>query len=179
MPFERSAEWIPAHKSNYRPGRPWRTKPVAVIIHIMEGTMHGSIAWFQNPVSRVSAHFLVAKNGRVVQMVRFGDTAYHARWNKGTSKLLATRLPGVDVNSLTVGIENEGKSGDALTASQVQANAWIAAVAARRFGFPLSNETVIGHSAIDTVDRLGCPGPGVPFTEMIQLAGETYKELPA
>lgn len=41
-------------------------KPEFVVIHIMQGTMEGTISWFKNPTSEVSAHYLIGKDGRVV-----------------------------------------------------------------------------------------------------------------
>ena len=49
-------------------------------------TLTGTRAWFKNPVSEVSAHYVV-EDGTVVQMVQDGDTAWHAGsryWNERT-----------------------------------------------------------------------------------------------
>ncbi|MBU2108807.1 MAG: N-acetylmuramoyl-L-alanine amidase [Alphaproteobacteria bacterium] len=54
-------------------------------------------AWLCNPASEVSSHYLVHENGRVVQMVRESDRAWHAGksfW-QGNS----------DINSCSIGIE--------------------------------------------------------------------------
>src|SRR6266576_3064470 len=32
-------------------------RPLAVVIHIMDGTLHGTDTWFLAPASRVSAHY--------------------------------------------------------------------------------------------------------------------------
>ncbi len=54
-------------------------------------------AWLCNPASQVSAHYLVHEDGRIVQMVREGDRAWHA----GKSFWQGT----TDINSRSVGIE--------------------------------------------------------------------------
>lgn len=63
-------------------------------------------AWLCNPDSEVSSHYLVHEDGRVVQMVREQDRAWHAGrscWQGQT-----------DINSLSIGIEivNEGHLSD-------------------------------------------------------------------
>ena len=51
-----------------------------VVIHVTQGSYAGTVSWFQNPSAGVSAHYVVkSSNGEVTQMVREGDTAYHAR----------------------------------------------------------------------------------------------------
>jgi N-acetylmuramoyl-L-alanine amidase len=70
----------------------------AIILHYtgME-TGKAAEAWLCNPESMVSAHYLVHEDGRVVQMVREADRAWHAgagSWQGET-----------DMNSRSVGIE--------------------------------------------------------------------------
>jgi hypothetical protein len=62
----------------------------------------GTIAWFQDPRSRVSAHYVIARNGDIYQMVHDSDSAWHARSS----------------NAESIGIEHSAKPGDQLTAKQ-------------------------------------------------------------
>lgn len=48
-----------------------------IIIHSMAGYFLGSVQWFKNPKSKVSAHYLVSQKGEIVQMVKDTDTAWH------------------------------------------------------------------------------------------------------
>lgn len=65
----------------------------AVAIHTMQGSYAGSISWFQNNPSSVSAHYLIrSSDGQVTQMVRESQAAHHI----GSE------------NSYTLGIEHEG-----------------------------------------------------------------------
>lgn len=73
-------------------------RPDMIVLHYtgME-TGEAAEAWLCDPVSEVSAHYLVHENGAVVQMVREGDRAWHAgrgSW-RGRS----------DINSCSIGIE--------------------------------------------------------------------------
>lgn len=65
----------------------------AVTVHTAQGTYAGTIAWFMNCQSNVSAHYVIrSSDGQITQMVAEGDRAFHV----GSE------------NSYTVGIEHEG-----------------------------------------------------------------------
>jgi N-acetyl-anhydromuramyl-L-alanine amidase AmpD len=73
-------KFIPAIESNYdtrtevEPG-----KVKFVIMHATTGTHSGStINYFRSPSSGVSAHLVIGRDGRVVQMVPFNRAAFHA-----------------------------------------------------------------------------------------------------
>jgi N-acetylmuramoyl-L-alanine amidase len=80
------------------------SKITAIICHYTAGgSLSGTVNWFQNPASKVSSHYVVGKDGKVVQMVPLDQAAWHA----GTST-----LAGVEgVNQFSIGIEivNWGK----------------------------------------------------------------------
>ena len=70
-----------------------RTSYDSVTIHTMQGYYAGSISWFQNNPSSVSAHYLIrSSDGQITQMVRENRAAHHV---------------GVH-NKTTLGIEHEG-----------------------------------------------------------------------
>jgi hypothetical protein len=104
-----------------------------VVEHIAAGTFAGTIAWQKNPDANVSSHFIVAKDGRIAQMV---DTNVQA-W---------TQIQG---NPYSISIENEGQLGDALTQPQVDASARLLERAHREHGVPLQ-----------VTSRVGTPGLG-------------------
>jgi N-acetyl-anhydromuramyl-L-alanine amidase AmpD len=65
----------------------------AVTVHTAQGTYAGTIAWFMNCQSNVSAHYVIrSSDGQITQMVAENDRAFHV----GTE------------NGYTVGIEHEG-----------------------------------------------------------------------
>lgn len=43
-------------------------KVLAIVDHIMGGTLAGTDAWFANPTSKVSSHFGVGKNGEIPRL---------------------------------------------------------------------------------------------------------------
>lgn len=103
------------------PGAQWRPVPnrtvggqdavYGVVLHVMQGTLDGTDAWFRNSSSQASAHFGVGKDGRIFQWV---DTADRA-WAQ------------VDGNRTWLSIEHEGKSGDSLIPAQLAASARVIA----------------------------------------------------
>jgi N-acetylmuramoyl-L-alanine amidase len=82
---------------NFGPRRDGMT-PDLILLHYT-GMVSGEAAeaWLCDPASEVSAHYLVHEDGRIVQMVREQDRAWHAgksSWHGRT-----------DINSCSVGIE--------------------------------------------------------------------------
>lgn len=83
-------------------------RPEAIVIHIMEGTLKGTDAWFKNEESGVSAHYGIGKQGEIHQYVGESDTTWHSgRLVSPTWRLLK---PDVNPNWYTIGIEHEGRA---------------------------------------------------------------------
>lgn len=131
------------------------TEHRGVVVHIAAGYFEGTISWQRNPSARVSSHFVVAKDGRIAQMV---DTDIRA-WTQR------------DGNSRWLSIENEGFLPDALTPAQVEANAKILARAHREHGIPLQvatspNGRGLGHHSMGAENGVDwghseCPGKAI------------------
>lgn len=88
------AIWHPSPNFDTRPGG-----IDAIVLHATAGALQPSLAWLCNPSARVSAHYVIARDGQVFQLVREGMRAWHA----GES-LYAGR---VDWNDFSIGIELE------------------------------------------------------------------------
>ncbi|MFV2105011.1 N-acetylmuramoyl-L-alanine amidase [Micromonospora sp. LOL_015] len=126
-----------------------------IVVHIADGYFEGTIAWQRNPASRVSSHFVVAKDGRIAQMV---DTEIRA-W---------TQRAG---NRTWLSIENEGFLPDRLTAPQLEANAQLLARSHLEHGVPVRNansprERGLGHHSMGAENGFDwghsqCPGPAI------------------
>lgn len=70
-----------------------------LILHYTAGYSGGSsVNWFLSPASKASAHFVVDRDGTVIQMVRLSDRAWHAG---GAS----SRWRGLPPNPRSIGIE--------------------------------------------------------------------------
>ena len=107
-----------------------------VVVHVTEGSFWGSVRWLRNPRAHASSHFVVSRNGKIVQLVHLSDIAWHAgHW--GT-------------NEQSVGIEHEGFTygPQGFTKAQYHASAKLAAWIARRSLMPIDRRHVIGHHEV-------------------------------
>ena len=106
----------------------------------------------------VSAHFVIRRNGQLVQFVDCGRRAWHAGrscWR------------GIDnCNDHSIGIELEGLEGDAFDARQYPVLARLLRSLARRY--PLRE--VVGHEHV-APGRKHDPGPGFDWPRLVRLLG--------
>jgi len=154
--------WVPS--PNHSSSKGYKT--IAIVNHIMEGTLLGTDSWFANPVSQVSSHFGVGKDGVIHQYV---DLKYPAWANGGVNKpSWPLLIPGVNPNYYTVSIEHEGDSGDVMPEAQYQAtlalHRWLIGV----LGIPVTCDNIIGHYQIDSVNKSKCPGTEFPWDRLFQ-----------
>jgi hypothetical protein len=111
----------------------------SIVIHVTEGAFWGSVQWLKNPRAHASSHFIVARSGRIVQLVHVSDIAWHAgNWK---------------VNVGSVGIEHEGFTygPGGFTDAQYDRSARLTAWLARRSLMPIDRKHIIGHAEV--------PGP--------------------
>ena len=141
--------------SNFQSGRSGHT-PRAIVVHTTDGTFSGTLAWFASPESRVSAHYLVGLDGRVVDLVDEGDTAFHAG-SVPHPELAA--LGDEQPNLVTIGIEFDdgGRPHDVdRPDAQYRAGAALLAGIAGRWAIPLDREHVLAHNLLNREKT--CPG---------------------
>lgn len=137
------AKWVPAHSSNFTSGRSQSID--TVVVHVTQGSYAGSISWYQNPESNVSAHYTIrSSDGEVTQSVRDADTAWHAR----------------NANSHSVGIEHEGYVDDAswFTDSMYRSSAALTKHLAAKHNIPKDRDHIVGHVEVPGNDHTD-PGP--------------------
>jgi len=144
-------------------------KPEAIVIHIMDGTLVGTDAWFANSESQVSAHFGIGKNGEVHQYVKEEDTAWHAgRIDNPNWKFIKPN--NVNPNLYTIGIEHEGRSDDVWTGAMKQASAELIREVCERWDIPIDRAHIIGHYQIFS-KKPNCPAKDKKIIdELIALA---------
>ncbi len=155
---------------NYSQGRKG-FKPEAIVIHIMEGSLSGTDAWFGNPGSRVSAHYGVGINGEVHRYVEEADTAWHAGRVKAPGwTLIKPSRDGkyVNPNYYTIGIEHEGDSKSELTDAMYEASSRLIADISERWDIPIDRSHVIGHREIYSLKT--CPGSKVDLDKLVGMA---------
>lgn len=154
--------WIGSPNYSQPKGR----KFIAIVNHIMSGTLAGTDSWFVNPASQVSSHFGVGKNGEIHQYV---DLTYPAWANGAAHKPNWPLLQyGVNPNHYTVSIEHEGESGDVMPEAQYQATLALHRWLIETLGIPVTRDNIIGHYRIDSVNKAGCPGSGFPWDRLFR-----------
>ncbi|KRD31996.1 hypothetical protein ASE35_13650 [Lysobacter sp. Root916] len=146
-----ASRFAPAYSGNYRAMRTPRTVD-RIVIHITDGgsRITGTIGWFQNPDQRnsrnehitVSAHYVIGRDGEVVQMVRNNDVAWHAS----------------SANTHGIGIEHvANKRGLDPTEAQYQASAALVAWLCAQYNLPIDREHIVGHQEASPRDNHDCP----------------------
>jgi N-acetylmuramoyl-L-alanine amidase CwlA len=61
------------------PNKSTRTGTISkILLHNTAGSFDGSVSWLCNPNARASAHLVISRTGKTAQLVKFGETAWHA-----------------------------------------------------------------------------------------------------
>ncbi|SNS68490.1 Transglycosylase SLT domain-containing protein [Asanoa hainanensis] len=152
------AVWAPADPGNYTVSSRESSYPIDyVVIHVTQGSYAGSIAWFQNPASNVSAHYTFrSSDGAVTQSVREKDIGYHAgNW---------------DYNTRSIGIEHEGFVDNPawFTDAMYRASAALTRNLTAKYGIPRDRSHIIGHREVPGATHTD-PGPHWNWTYYLQL----------
>ena len=147
-------------------------RPEAIVIHIMEGTLKGTDAWFSNEESGVSAHYGIGKDGEIHQYVGESDRAWHAgRIISPTWRLLK---PDVNPNWYTIGIEHEGREDTPWSDALYDASARLIDEICRRWAIPCDRDHIIGHREIRS-DKT-CPGFEADLDKLVDMANEFQRD---
>ncbi|MFJ7151641.1 N-acetylmuramoyl-L-alanine amidase [Streptomyces sp. NPDC100445] len=138
----RGARWVAASPANYRRADRPRDYPVdRVVVHVTQGDYASAVKVFRDPAHGAAAHYVVRRDGRVTQLVRELDVAFHAG-DRG-------------YNERSVGIEHEGFVADAssFTDALYAASARLTAAVCRRYGIPVDREHIVGHVEVPGTDH--------------------------
>jgi len=149
------ALWNAAYSGNYQTAN--RTKVDHIVIHDTEGSYTGTISWFKNASSNVSAHYVIkSSNGEVTQMVKEKDVAWH----------------DACFNTTTVGIEHEGYAAMPdkwFTEAMYVSSAKLSAYLADKYGIPKERGFIVGHGEAPDCSDHTDPGPGWNWAHYIDL----------
>jgi len=171
----------PAHPDNWRPGR-GGLHPCAIVIHRMDATISSAKAWFaagqaaRQGRGPSAAHYGIGLDGRRERYVEEADTAFHC--GATGSAILGAHYPwawpGLNLNTVTIGIEHEGSGRQPWTDEMIHSSAELIADIARRYAFEISRTTVVPHNALKPT---ACPGPVCPLDQIIGLARAARERL--
>ncbi len=165
--------------------------PIMIVCHRTCGKFDGAVSWLCNSKSGASSHFVVSKDGRVVQLVDIENTA----WCNGTSTnstnakyhkhsiLKYVRGTSRNANDYSISIEFEGMSDESGELTEIQQKIGIELIqfiideVKRIYGYEIlvSEETIVGHCHITPKWKPNCPGAKFPFKDIVnELNKEDY-----
>ena len=128
-----------------------------VIIHYtgMQSEIE-SIKRLKDPKSKVSAHYLINVSGKVIQLVKDNDVAWHAgksRWKNDKN-----------LNTLSLGIElqNKGHKQKYPSFPKKQINSLVLLLSKLKKKYKLSKKNILGHSDIAPLRKFD-PGKKFPW----------------
>jgi len=146
-----------------------------VIIHTAQGTLSGTVAWFQKAGRSVptAAHYVIGEDGKIVQMVPDDRKCLHAG---------STIEP--NWNDRSIGIEHAGFVDDGKPPSdaQLRASAKVTAIMCYKFGIPADRTHIIGHVEVPhrPTDAFHTdPGKEWPWDTYMALVHEEMAKLTA
>ena len=158
-----SAIWRPAAAGNFGQ-RPGGAVIDCVVLHATAGSLAGTLAWFANPDSNVSSHYVMAKNGDVYQMVEEKDMAHHA----GSSSFQGR----TNFNTFSIGIEivNLNDSADPYPPEQFESMVDLTLYLVRKYN--VQQQWIVTHADISTAGKTDPRGFPVQ-----QLVTRVYEEM--
>jgi len=146
----------------------------AICLHGTAGSGRSALATLtdprpDNPDARVSSNYLVFKNGEIYFLVdhRRGRRAWAngpiKKPDKNIKWLAALAAAGGFANTSTISIEHEATDAEMkrhapMTDAQFNSSTWLTLTLLRELGLPISDQTVIGHRQVNSVDKFYCPG---------------------
>jgi N-acetyl-anhydromuramyl-L-alanine amidase AmpD len=144
--------------------------PHTVIIHTCESNYTSCWSWLVNPVSQVSAHYVVDEDGtEISQLVREPDRAWHiaALYDCTLNRRHDCWLNDVQSNHFTVGIEHAGfASQDSFPETQIDASAALVCDITRDRSIPRDWQHVVGHGQLQPNNKTD-PGPTWPWVRYL------------
>lgn len=128
-------------------------KPEAIVYHITGDSERGkAVEWFENPASRVSAHYVVEKNGDAFMCVHPDYRAYHCGDVHQATALIYFDKGQLNPNAYTVGIECVS-AGEPLTPEQHNTVIQITRDLCNIYKIVIDRYHLIGHYELDSVNR--------------------------
>lgn len=164
-------KWIGSPNYNSRQNH----KIIAIVFHIMEGTLAGTDSWLQDRANRVSYHYGIGLRGEIHQYVKEEHAAWHAGIVENQTWNLYT---GINPNYLTVGIACEGRSGDPFTEPMTESLIALTRRVMEDNMIEFDPDKLIGHYQISGTRRANCPGPSFPWDILYSALQDKYIDVP-
>lgn len=121
--------------------RPAGVKIDTVVLHATAGPLQAALAWLRNPAAKASAHYVIARDGSIFQLVREAEVAWHAGYS---------RMPDgrEGVNRFSIGIELENANDGRDPYSEAQVAALVQLLGALRERYGIRRDLVVTHAIV-------------------------------
>ena len=169
------ATWIPAASANYGVANRTASDVRWVIIHTTEGTTASAVQRFQDPTQIVSAHYIISRDGSIIQMVLDKDIAYTAG--------------NYAYNVQSINIEHERYGTSNWTEAQFLASVNLVKWLAQRYNFtivfpsgiqpanPANGTGIIGHNQVPDPNNPTLGGGASHHTDPVNWDWAHYQAL--
>ncbi len=158
-----------------RPAIIWQSSPnfdarranLVVIHHTSDATVEEALRTLTTPERKVSAHYLISRDGSIIQLVEESARAWHAGqswWNGQT-----------DINSASIGIELDNTGSEPFPDVQIDALLTLLAGIKQRHKIPTAN--FIGHADV-APGRKDDPSTFFPWATLAQNGFGLWCTLP-
>lgn len=148
-----------------------RTKPITAIVLHYTGSLSldRTLEWFQTADARDSAHYVIGREGRVVQMVRDNAVAWHC----GKSQMPGTGE--TNVNYISLGIELVGCADSGFTDRQLAS--CYALLERLVVEYRIPPERVVGHRHVAPGRRIDPDGydSQFPWRKVYEVCSGAYR----
>jgi N-acetylmuramoyl-L-alanine amidase len=145
------SQWVASPNFNER--RP----SLVVLHHTSDDTARQAIGTLTDPARKVSAHYLIARDGKIFQLV----DERHRAWHAGVSRWGSI----ADVNSASIGIELDNNGDEPFPAEQIEALAALLTDLQSRYSIPRAN--FVGHADV-APGRKADPSRHFPWRTLAQ-----------
>lgn len=156
-------------------GRRLRTR--GVVIHVMDGTLRGTLSWWARRGNRIGAHVCEGYGGDGVQTADLDAICWHAPGDN-------TSEAGLQFgNSEFIGIEHQGSGTQSaarwllhmpMLRRSAKHTAWI--LKHYKCGYPKWGHNVVRHSAFSRTSHDNCPGSGFPRRVYMRMVKYYYNK---
>lgn len=153
IPIPFAIQWVDIPTTNYRSRN--GELPIAIAIHIAEGSKDSVIATFKDPSVQKSSNFLVCRDGSVVQFVSTKNASFCTGNIDNPINELVLSKP-TNPNGWTISLEHEGFSTEDITEAQYTTTATILKYCHDAWDIPLDRTHVFGHR--EAFSLKSCPG---------------------
>jgi N-acetylmuramoyl-L-alanine amidase len=145
-----------------------RRPNLVVLHHTGNGSLDKALATLTDPARKVSAHYLIGRDGEILRLVEEKDRAWHAgaSWWGGNT----------DVNSNSIGIELDNDGFEPFADAQIDALLRLLAEITRRHDIPGAN--VVGHADV-APERKTDPSVRFPWRRLAEHGFGLWCDDPA